>query len=762
MGPQNITIEKNTGTINIYNQGEEKKKTAETITIAAIDKYSTPLRAEIELTPWGENMHRVSFLMKNDLLGQVLQQNYYTYKNKEKAQEVFSEVIEAMNSFKTRAEKQKIHSAILVPQIWHRMAIIETDIQPPDSKDLTYRFHNPQIHDDFMGGRPLGLVFHPVEEHFPEHEGILGENTAKFIEVGEDKFGTKIYHKIVEGIVKTAKKKQQYLHLIKKEAQRKIESFNQIDEKWSKGEFDIKKFVIAMSLLPWDDKKSRDRKREALLKIRPLIASGDPQSLTKEYKDNVDEAIGIMGEQALDSVSNTNKININDYDLFIFDADSTIWDGDCAALEMEPPFKKKRNTITDSSGKEITLKDDIREVLLTLRNMDKNIGMISKSEKQGVDYQDQPVLLLLKEFGLLDVFNEMIVIDRDIPKSAFIPKNSRVIFIDDDVKNISDVEKHTDADAVNAKAVEFNEDDILDFNKDLEPIEVIELKEGETLDDLEGWIEGDDEILIPLDDKTIIRARIIKQYQPDRTEIGAESKNWYKTSKKDPNKEYVECPKGFGPSGSMGEFFELEKEDNKLWIPKSRVKDYKKQIKELKEDLKKPIEKNTEESSIKNSSNDDWDKQSKKKENVKCPKNCGIPQKILLEKAKEYNDDWYKQSKREYIPVSERPPKPKDGKEYELDHIKSKNVGKGGSDKKENLQWIEKDKHKEKSKNNGDFLDGGKKKVKYERSKGKKHYKNYQKSCGESKQSKDRKELGEAAYSKQQSEIAKARWKDKK
>ena len=97
--PQNINIERveSGGVVNIYGTEDKKQKNKESITMAAVDKYSTPLRAEIELSPWGKKMYRVSFLLYNDLISQVLQQNYLTYKSEEKAKEVFTELIDLMN-----------------------------------------------------------------------------------------------------------------------------------------------------------------------------------------------------------------------------------------------------------------------------------------------------------------------------------------------------------------------------------------------------------------------------------------------------------------------------------------------------------------------------------------------------------------------------------------------------------------------------------------------------------------------------------------
>ena len=648
MSSQNITIQKNTGTINFYNKDDDAKKTAETVTIAAVDKYSTPLRAEIEMTPWGENMHRVSFLMKNDLLGQVLQQNYLTYKKEEKAKEVYDKVIEAMKEFKTKAEKGNIHSAILTPLIWHKMAGFESELKSPESKDLEYRFHNPEIHEDFMGATPRGLVIHPVEDHFPEHENIVSAGTVRFKKIGVDKHGSEIYVKI-EGMSKTANKINNKINIIKKEANKKIKAFNELNNKWNHGVFDYEKFVTSMDILPWDNKSTKEIKRRALLKIRPMLSYGDPIKWASMNKIKVDDAINVMGEYVFEELSQTEEINIDDYDLFIFDADLTIWDG-VPGSKMEVPFTKNGNTVIDANGQEITLKDGVREVLISLREMGKDVGLISKSEKEGVDYQDQPIISILKEFGLLEIFNEMIVIDREIPKSAFIPKNRRAIFIDDDIENLQDVQDHSDADVMDASVAKFSKEDILDFDSDIEPLEVIELKEGETLESLGDWADGDDEILIPVQNNVVIRARI-----------------------KSPEEKFDEEEHEHMPAAS---------------------------------------------------------------------------------------NDWYKVSKRDYIPKSERPEKPDDRKEYELDHIKSKN--KGGSDKKENLQWIEKDKHKKKSQESGDFKDGGDKKVKHEKSKGKRKYKEYQENAGKSRQQSERDEIGEKSYSEVQRNRARKRWSSEK
>jgi len=698
MGNQTINIENNTGTVNVFGTEEKKDKNKETISIAAIDKYSSPLKAHVEMSRWGKKMHRVSFLVENSLLGQVVQQNYLTYKDQKEARDVFDSIIEMMYDFKERTEEELIHSAILLPKIWKEMATYKDDLHKPESDDLSYRFHNQEAIEN-VSEMPPGLLIHPINEHFPGHGGIVEASSF-----GLKKFASK-------------QNEIQRIRIIDSYNQEKrLAYFNGFLTEWNDKKFNFVKFATLMTPLQHEREPIRNIKRKSVLKIRPLFYEENKRKWAIANENEIDEAISMMGEYAVDPSLNGKEIDIGKYDLFIFDADRTIWEGDVPARAMEEPFQyDDRDTIIDAKGQRISLMEGIRDILVGLRAIGKDVGLISKSEKEGIDYQDQPVIKLLRTFGLLDVFNEMIVIERDIPKSVFIPSGERVLFIDDEVDNLSDVKEHSDADAIEAEDFlnhPFEEEEEW-INEDIEPIDVIELKEGETEEDLKNWLGREDEIFFPIEKNVYVRARVRV----------ATPLNWKKVSKKKENVEYIECPKDCGsPSGSMGAHFGIEKEDKKLWLPVSRKKEYDKTCKEIKEDLKEPMSKVDEPATKRSDSG-----------------------------------DWYKESKRDYIPVSERPEKPKDGKDYELDHRVPKN--KKGLDSKDNLQWIEKNKHKEKSKNEGSFIDGGDKKVKHEKSKGKEKYKSYQKSCGESKQKKDREELGEAGYSKQQSEIAKKRWR---
>ena len=672
MGEQTINIEKNTGTINIFNDsGEKRDQNKESISIPAIDKYSSPLNAHIELSKWGKKMHRVSFLVENPLIGQVLQQNYLTYNDKNKAKEVFDSIVGMMKALKEETEENLLHSAIITPRIRKQMMVYKDDLHKPESDDLSYRFIN---NDDNLelAEIPPGLVIHPVNQHFPDHEGIVRQAS-----------------KIKSNIIRISNNH----NFIKR-----LSYFDEFNSSWNNKNFDLCRFVSIMKPLNHESEKIKNIKRRALLKIRPALQSENKRKWILSNEKRVDEAISIMGEISLDQFIDSKEIDINDYDLFIFDADQTIWDGDCPAKDMQTPFTiENRDTVVDSNGKKISLRPGIRKALMALRSLGKDIGMISKSEKKGVDYQDQPVILMLKALDMLDLFNNMIVVEHDIPKSAFIPDGERTLFIDDDIENLEDVEKHSDADGVLSENMEYKFEN--DYDEDIEPLDVIELKDGENEESLLGWAENDDEIVFPVNNRVFVRGRIT-------------------TAAKKENVDYVECPKDCGsPSGSMGVHFELEKKDGKMWIPKKRKEEYDETCKEIKEDLKS-------DSSMKADSN-----------------------------------NWYKQSKRNYIPRSEQPEKPKDGKEYDLDHknplYKNKSKNKN---KKENLQWIERDKHIKKSQEDGSFQNGGEKHQEQEKKKGKEKYKEYQSGAGQEKVKKERKEIGEKNFSKLQSERAKKRW----
>jgi magnesium-dependent phosphatase-1 len=296
-----------------------------------------------------------------------------------------------------------------------------------------------------------------------------------------------------------------------------------------------------------DNIATKGMKRQAFIKIKKQL---------DDNNTNNDE-ISTELENVIDSYfNNKEKICIDDYETIIFDADNTIWEGECAA-NLIAPFKVEQDMLTDSQGKQIRLKDGIVEVLNKLREYGKNIGLISKSEKENIDYQNQPIILALKAFGLLDLFNKEIVIDGNLPKSIFMPKEPHVLFIDDNIDNLNDVDEHTNASVFNAKNIKEYENDLFDFDSDIEPLEVLEYEEDEDIDELtKNFLQEDDEVAIPFLDGVLIRAKIKKA---SRDHI--------------PASEIPKKPNGKGeyeldhmkPKHKGGQ----DKKDNLQWIPKN-------------------------------------------------------------------------------------------------------------------------------------------------------------------------------------------------
>lgn len=437
MGNQTINIEKveSGATVNIYdadsNENKEDKKKA-SITIPAIDKYSSPLEIYVEQTPWGEKFHRVSFILKNALIDQAMQHNYLTYKTAERAEEAFNKIVDKMEKLRKDAIEKLVHSVFTNHKIWKFMSLMEKyddrDASCPIvvSKDLEIRGADLETVND--SAKPVGLVFHDVEHHWPHHNGIF----------------------------QMASKKEDMLDIVEKIEKRWLENDPNKDI--------VKSFCRIAKFFPFEESESDiNLKKEALIKIRPIIkatiANKSDQWISNwilTNKNRIVNAINNLKYIAVKKYAEENgDISANDYDLFIFDADKTIWNG-IAAKDTEPPYKViDKETVVDANGNEIKLKDGVRDTLMHLRLMGKDLGLISKSEKHGVDYQDQPVIQILKSLGILHFFNEMVVIDMFLPKSMFVPRGRRTIFIDDDKKNLVDVEKHSDADAVDAADVIF-------------------------------------------------------------------------------------------------------------------------------------------------------------------------------------------------------------------------------------------------------------------------------------------------------------------
>jgi len=336
MPDKNLTIE-NTGggVINIFYDGappvapieqpvsttKESNKDLAVVKIAAMDKYSSPLEAQIILSPWGD-MSRVSLLVTNELIGQVIQQNYMVYASKDKARDDFKKIVVLMNEYKDRAEKELIHSMVLSSQMRRDMMNFKGDMTPPESDDLYLRYQNPESMTALETGIPPGLLTYD-HNHFPMHNGIVREaskNKTDFFKTAQN----------VEGLWK--------------------------DEDRSNKDF-IRMFCQLMFKEPEDSHSMSVIKKASLVNIRPLLSNFQKKSdewlglWMEANSDRVQAAIDSSYALALQKIADLKapeNIELKNYDLFLFDADFTLWDSDVSGGDTVPPSVIGRSPVTSA------------------------------------------------------------------------------------------------------------------------------------------------------------------------------------------------------------------------------------------------------------------------------------------------------------------------------------------------------------------------------------------------------------------------------
>lgn len=143
------------------------------------------------------------------------------------------------------------------------------------------------------------------------------------------------------------------------------------------------------------------------------------------------------------------EIKLKNYDTIIFDLDFTLWDGcekDFWAKKLKHPIRLEQNFIFDSENKFIKLQDGVIEMLKSLKIQNKNLGFVTRGGLLETKLEDQPPIVCLKLFKILDFFNyDRIVLFRTDIKSKYLKPFRKTIYIDDnpiDLNDISSVHKN--------------------------------------------------------------------------------------------------------------------------------------------------------------------------------------------------------------------------------------------------------------------------------------------------------------------------------
>lgn len=804
------------------------------IYMSASDKYSSPLEATIRVDKWGDSRYKLSFNLINKAVGVAVNQKRLVFNSKEKALMLMANLYDLMNIYKRKAEKDHTHSSILVQQIHNDIMNLDkyADLTQPESEDLNKHYINLERQEALETGIPPGLLTYQPD-HWPWHNGVVRE-------------------------------------ALRDRLSRQASSNKTFSLK------DSVKFICAfMGDNTGDSEKTRVIKRATLSQARPLLSNfnkktEDWMSLWAEANPDrmrkIMEGIQAVALQRVADLKSPEDIDVRNYDLFVFDADSTLWDSTVPGGATNPPydFGDSEDEVSDSDGNIVSLRPGIRELLDKLSSMGKSVGLISKSEKEGVPFEDQPVLHILKKLDVLKYFNEMIVIDRSLPKSIFMPADlnqKHILFVDDQIDNLMDVCRHTDVDVVDAEELDIKssvvkkkitaQDDspnTLYHTTSLYSLSDI-LKSREIKPGSDGFVSLSERPLFGGDIShsqvsIAFGPRIAQQfmkvdYSPDWAEqfpehssyiagegwreqfespVEMDEDGFYDQDEedaawrdaemesflhKDGEEEWVSVEPyetvGFSPGDITGIIVEDQgyvptvndflKEaglsnvkvtaKSSLWYRVAEKSGWWSLTRKEQEEINKEKQKNFYNFDM----SEAWDSfagrhvdstdlgklVTQRGESVReffyeLRKNPYETKNFHFNFGADQYGGWYKfalealnqreAKKRNYIPSKERPEKPKDGKEYQLDHKKPR--WKGGSDKKDNLQWVEKDKHKNKSSGEGSFEHGGKDRQKKLKNKG--DYSKYQSDTAKKKIEKEKKEHGEKGFSELQRQRVKKRW----
>ena len=106
-------------------------------------------------------------------------------------------------------------------------------------------------------------------------------------------------------------------------------------------------------------------------------------------------------------------MKLSNYDTIILDLDYTVWDG-CEpkywAKYLNNNLRLEDRKIIDSTGKYVEFHENIKEVLLYLNSLNKNIGFITLGGLLDTEYDDQIVVKCLKLYNIYDLFNHQKII----------------------------------------------------------------------------------------------------------------------------------------------------------------------------------------------------------------------------------------------------------------------------------------------------------------------------------------------------------------
>jgi len=138
-----------------------------------------------------------------------------------------------------------------------------------------------------------------------------------------------------------------------------------------------------------------------------------------------------------------------DYDIFMFDLDRTVFDtytkkGEpiWAKQMIKPLFQIGKNAVEDDCESVCYLQGGVRSILKYLYSNGKKVGFISRGGVYDVEYDKQPSVLLLRKFGVYEYFNyAKFMFYKTEVKAGHLSQFGKCVFFDDMDKDLEEARK---------------------------------------------------------------------------------------------------------------------------------------------------------------------------------------------------------------------------------------------------------------------------------------------------------------------------------
>ena len=153
---------------------------------------------------------------------------------------------------------------------------------------------------------------------------------------------------------------------------------------------------------------------------------------------------------------------------YIFDLDNTLWDCSSSdgtsifAKHMIPPFEDKDGVVLDGVNSVCRLHDGVKSFLSDLRKNSHSIGFLSVGAKFKTSMEEQPSVLLLKAFGIYELFDAEKILDyyldednNKITKECYLKDIGPCVFVDDDDRMLESAKRVVGVSVVDRKMIKY-------------------------------------------------------------------------------------------------------------------------------------------------------------------------------------------------------------------------------------------------------------------------------------------------------------------